>query len=134
MSDEQKLTIKDCLITSLLKAANYNRFEQIQPAAILWPDKNRVWEAVIWILQQELSQLLIFKDYNPQQKKGPAIWLKCMLARTLPEADWPDGEVPIIYLPGISRSDLRAIEDCPRELQPLAELQYRGAFWTQSNN
>jgi len=36
-------------------------------------------------------------------------------------------------LPGVSRSDLRAIETCPRELQPLAELQYRGVFWSQSN-
>ena len=33
----------------------------------------------------------------------------------------------------MSRADLRAIESCPRELQPLAELQYRGAFWSQAN-
>ena len=36
-------------------------------------------------------------------------------------------------MPGVSRSDLRAIEDCPRDLQALAELQFRGAFWSQSN-
>jgi len=40
---------------------------------------------------------------------------------------------PSIYLPGVSRADLRAIETCPRELQPLAELQYRGLFWSQLN-
>jgi hypothetical protein len=39
----------------------------------------------------------------------------------------------IVHLPGISRSDLRAIESCPRDLQPLAELQYRGVFWSQTN-
>ena len=39
----------------------------------------------------------------------------------------------IIYCPGVSRSDLRAIETCPRDLQPLAELQYRGTFWSQAN-
>ncbi|MBK1629589.1 hypothetical protein CKO31_02305 [Thiohalocapsa halophila] len=61
------------------------------------------------------------------------MWIKCMLARTLDEADWPATAVPIIYLPGVSRSDLRAIETCPRELQPLAELQYRGVFWSQLN-
>ena len=36
-------------------------------------------------------------------------------------------------LPGVSRADLRAIETCPRELQPLAELQYRGLYWSQLN-
>jgi len=32
------------------------------------------------------------------------------------------GTVPIIYLPGVSRMTLRATEDCPHELKPLAEL------------
>jgi len=40
-------TVKDHLIHSLRRAGKYNRFEQIQPAAILWPDKNRHWEPVI---------------------------------------------------------------------------------------
>ena len=35
--------------------------------------------------------------------------------------------------PGVSRAELRAIESCPRDLQPLAELQYRGVFWSQVN-
>src|SRR5690606_34169955 len=37
------------------------------------------------------------------------------------------------YLPGVSRAELRAIESCSRDLQPLAELQYRGMFWSQAN-
>ncbi len=40
----------------------------------------------------------------------------------------------MIYLPGVSRTELRAIESCPRDLQPLAELQYRGVFWSQENS
>jgi hypothetical protein len=28
---------------------------------------------------------------------------------------------------------LRATEECPDELKPLAELQYRGVFWSQVN-
>ena len=39
----------------------------------------------------------------------------------------------IIYLPGVSRATLRATEDCPQELKPLAELQYRGVIWSQAN-
>ena len=129
-----KATVKDHLIDSLLKAGKYNKFEQIQPAAILWPDKNRLWEPVIKTLQQDLPELLVYGEYQPDQNKGPAIWLKCMIASTLPQAKWSEDRVPVIYLPGVSRSDLRAIEDGPRALQPLAELQYRGVFWTQQNS
>ena len=43
------------------------------------------------------------------------------------------GRVPILYLPGVSRQDLRAGGDCPLDLQPLIELQYRGAVWHQRN-
>jgi hypothetical protein len=69
-------TVKDHLIDSLLRAGKYNRFEQIQPAAILWPDKNRQWEQVIPILQNDQPELLVYGQYQPDQKKGPAIWLK----------------------------------------------------------
>ena len=49
----------------------------------------------------------------------------------LRRADWPEGTIPIVYMPGVSRQMLRAVETCPRELQPLAELQYRGVLWSQ---
>jgi len=37
----------------------------------------------------------------------------------------PVDRIPIFYLPGVSRQDLRAVESCPEYLKPLAELQYR---------
>ncbi len=40
---------------------------------------------------------------------------------------------PIVYLPGVSRQELRAVQECPDSLKPLVELQYRGACWTQKN-
>ena len=36
-------------------------------------------------------------------------------------------------MPGISKLDIRAVEDCPKSLGPLAELQYRGCLFTQKN-
>jgi len=45
----------------------------------------------------------------------------------------PEDRPPILYLPGVSRQDLRAIEGCPDYLKPLAELQYRGTIWSQIN-
>jgi hypothetical protein len=52
----------------------------------------------------------------------------------LPEANWPEKTIPILYLPDVSRQELRAVAECPPALMPLAELQYRGAFWSQVNH
>ena len=41
--------------------------------------------------------------------------------------------MPVLYLPGYSRQEMRGLESCPVELQPLAELQYRGVMWSQKN-
>ncbi len=127
------MTVLEEIFRCLKKACAYNRHEQIAPAAVLWTDKERQWEPVIPVLKGTLPELLTFGSYQPDTKTGPAIWIKCMIARTIPGADWTEFDVPIIYLPGISRMELRAIESCPKELQPLAELQYRGTFWSQKN-
>lgn len=127
------LTVLDRLIESIKKASAYNQTTQVSPAAVLWTDKERQWETVVHLLRGTFPHLLILGDYTLEAKTGPAIWLKCMIARALPEANWPELTVPIIYLPGVSRMELRAIESCPTELQPLAELQYRGTFWSQKN-
>jgi hypothetical protein len=129
----QTMKVFDLLTKSLLKSGTYNKHDQIAPATVLWTDKESQWESVIPLLRKTFPQLLTLGDFAPEAKTGPAIWLKCMIARALPEADWPVLTVPIIYLPGVSRMELRAIESCPSELQPLAELQYRGTFWSQKN-
>ena len=126
-------TINDAIIESLTKASDHNKSEQSAPAVVLWTDRDSQWRQVIPTLRESLPQLLTFGDYNSPQKSGPAIWLRTMIARKLPEANWPSDVVPIIYLPKVSRHDLRAVEGCPKELQPLAELQYRGVYWTQVN-
>ena len=41
---------------------------------------------------------------------------------------------PIVYLPGVSRSELRAADSCPPELAPIAELQYRSQWFSHPNN
>ena len=56
-----------------------------------------------------------------------------MIAGKTSDITLPSDCVPVFYLPGVSRQDLRAIEDCPGQLKPLAELQYRGEIWSQAN-
>ncbi|MDT8427037.1 MAG: hypothetical protein RQ733_13795, partial [Methyloprofundus sp.] len=127
------MLVIDHLVNSIKEANKYNSNVQIGPAAVLWTDKERQWEAVINKLQALLPELIILGNYAPKQMTGSVIWIKCVLAGTLPEITLPEAAVPIIYLSGVSRSDLRAIESCPVWLQGLAELQYRGVFWSQTN-
>jgi len=39
----------------------------------LVPDRDRQWEAIIPLLQAELSELLILGEYAPDKGIGPAI-------------------------------------------------------------
>ena len=85
------------------------------------------------MLQQQLPELLCLGDYDPKQQQGPALWLRCIVDRSLPAADAAAGQIPVVYLPGISRQELRAGEGCPWTLEPLIELMFRGSLWLQRN-
>lgn len=126
-------TVFDALLEAVRQATDYNRNDQVAPAAILWTDKDREWEPLTPRLRTDLPHFLTLGDYDPEARTGPAIWLRCMIARTLPGADWPENTVPIVYLPGVSRQELRSVDECPKALQRIAELQYRGVFFTQYN-
>ncbi|MDP9486499.1 MAG: BREX-1 system phosphatase PglZ type B, partial [Actinomycetota bacterium] len=124
-------TAHEALLDALRAATDHNRSDGVAPAAVLWTDRERYWEPAIPRLRGGLP-LLTLGTYAPEALTGPAIWLRCVIAGTLPELELPEG-TPVIYLPGVSRADLRAVEDCPRELQPLAELQYRGILFSHPN-
>lgn len=130
---QSTMTVMQALIASLNKAADYNQNVQVAPAAILWPDKEGQWTVLAPLLRANLPQFLTLGSYDLDTRTGPAIWIKCAIAHTLPEVTLPTKAIPIIYLPGVSRQELRAVESCPKHLQPLAELQYRGVFWSQQN-
>ncbi|WP_426340741.1 BREX-1 system phosphatase PglZ type B [Pseudoduganella sp. S-14] len=119
------------LAAALLSAAKGNTHTAAPVAAVLWPDKEGQWQSALPALRELLPGLCVLGDYDPERRSGPAVWLKCAIAGLVPEVEV--SEVPVVYLPGVSRAELRAIESCPRELQPLAELQYRGTFWSQAN-
>jgi hypothetical protein len=119
------------LAAALQDAFKGNTHTATSAAAVLWPDKERQWEPVIDQLRCSIPNILTLGGYDAGHSLGPAIWLKCAIAGVLPEVQFKGA--PIIYMPGVSRAELRAIESCPRDLQPLAELQYRGVFWSQVN-
>ncbi len=140
----------DHLLRSIRDAALFNPEVQAAPHCILWPDRDHQWEPAVQRLLQEMPELFILGEYNPEKRTGPAIWLRCVVHlfgdRDDQKCDTPvsgylvdkitvsqESFVPVIYLPGVSRQDLRAVEACPDTLKPLAELQYRGSIWSQIN-
>jgi hypothetical protein len=124
-------TVAAALIAVVQSAAKGNSHTTAPAAAVLWPDKERQWESALPTLKQLLPGLLELGSSDSASLRGPAIWLKCAIAGVIPEVQLQG--VPVVYLPGVSRAELRAIESCPRDLQPLAELQYRGVYWSQAN-
>jgi hypothetical protein len=125
------MTLKSKLADAISSAGRVNRNLMTAPAAVLWTDPEQQWRHVIPVLGHVIPGLLTLGEYAPDHKQGPSIWLKAVIGGGVPVI--PPGATPVIYLPGVGKADLRAIESCPRDLQPLAELQYRGAFWSQSN-
>ena len=126
-------SIYDKVLHALKQAENHNSQVMVKPEVILWPDPENQWTEVISVLQEALSQLLIYGSYNPAKKQGPAIWMKCMIAKALPEANWDADAIPIIYLPGVAKSDLRNVENAVFNFQPLLEYQYTGTLFIQEN-
>ena len=126
-------TFMEAVKASLAVACRYNSGDSIAPAAILWTDAEGEWQPLVNRLRTLMPELVSLGEYNPEQATGPAIWLRCLVEGTLPEYRFPDKTVPILYLPKVSRQQLRSPEECPNELKPLVELQYRGTVWTQAN-
>jgi len=124
--------------TSLAHAGRYNPGDVVAPAAVLWTDADGQWRPLVEQLRPMCPELLTLGEYDAATRTGPAIWLRTVIepavrADKFPGLAWPNGTVPVIYMPEVSRQALRAVEECPDALKPLVELQYRGAVWTQRN-
>ena len=126
-------TVIEALVRSLEGTAKFNPNDVVRPYAVLWTDHDSQWKPVVAQLRLLLPQLLTFGDYEAEHRSGPGIWLRSVVDCALPEFALPEGKTPIVYLPGISRQELRAVQECPDSLKPLVELQYRGVCWTQKN-
>lgn len=123
-------TVLDRLGVALDDAASSDSNVFVPPVAILWPDKARQWEGSIEQLRQR-RRVLILGPHNPSAGTGPAYWIRCVVAQTL-EVDGPGG-LPVIYLPGVARDDVRSVAANDQALAPLASLQHRSQWFAQSS-
>lgn len=127
------MLLLDALMKEVRSSGEYNVDAQSKPACILWPDGERQWEKAVARLQLDTPELFVLGPFDAKHRMGPAIWLRCVLAHTTDVHDVPDDRIPILYLPGVSRQDLRTVENCRDSLKPIVELQYRGALWSQES-
>lgn len=123
-------TLLDRLESTLTDALDYNDNAEVAPVVLLWPDREYQFADAVEALRSRLP-LLTLGELDEGSCTGPAYWLRCVIGGTV-DADLPAG-TPILYLPGVGRHDLRAVEACPPELAPLAELQYRGEWFAHPN-
>src|SRR5436305_13384902 len=101
----EQVTFLEALTQAIQNAGNYNQNDQVAPVVILWPDKDRQWQVLLPLLRERLP-LFTLGSYQPEERTGPAYWLRCIVARTLPEHALPLDVIPIIYLPGFSKQDI----------------------------
>ena len=104
-----------------LRGCNVHGDAEESPVAVLWTDPKGEWKPLIPLLRQQLPELLCLGDYDPEHLQGPSLWLRCLVDRSLPAPDAAAGRLPVLYLPGVSRQELRAGEGCPWALEPLIE-------------
>ena len=123
-------TVLDRIAGCLHAALAYNANAQAAPVALLWPDESGQWEPAIHRLGEHLP-IVSLGEHNPAARRGPAYWVRCVVAGTVDVG--LSERPPIVYLPGVPRSALRAVERCPAELGPIAELQYRGQWFAHPN-
>ena len=125
-------TILEALINQLRLCATVADGD-CEVAAVLWTDQKSEWKSAIDDIRLQLTELVSLGDYAPDKGRGPAIWLRCVVDKTVQVAGIGPTTVPIIYIPGFSRNNLRADESTPDSIEPLVYLVYRGKVWCQPN-
>jgi hypothetical protein len=88
-------TLIEALSQALQTAGRYNQDDQVPPVAILWPDKERQWEALLPDLRQRLP-LLTFGPYAPGSARHRGVPARPSTAgrsavqrRALDPQEWP---------------------------------------------
>jgi hypothetical protein len=117
-------TFVQVLLESIHSAGAFNPADEVAPIAILWPDPSHIWAPVVTQLKRTGVTILTLGDFQEDELAGPALWVRSKLVDAVGSP-----EPVIIYMPGIQRVSMRALESCPSSLRPIAELQFRSSWW-----
>ena len=108
-------TVLDALVDAIDSASAHNRQDQVAPDAVLWTDEERQWEALLPRLKERLP-LFVLGKYSPDQHIGPAYWLRCIIARTIPHPRSPAGEGPSTLPTRLLSAGSESFGDMPRRV------------------
>jgi hypothetical protein len=126
------MTLLDALQFQFRHAARHSPGE-VPPVCVVWCDPERQFTAALPALRARLPEFLTLGDWDAEKRTGPGFWIRLAIDRQRPEAQFPEHAIPVVYLPGVARSELRAGDDCPDSWKPLVDLLNRGSTWTQIN-
>lgn len=124
---------------ALREAGKYNPDASTPPAAVFWPDPDRVWEPVIHMLQEAVP-ILMLGEYDPAKARGPAIWIRAVVAApdsvelSTHLAERNDRNPWVIYLPGHGRSALSDVTNLDSSISPLVEVALRSNWWPSAHS
>lgn len=62
--------------------AQLQRGDGAPPVALLWTDADGQWREIIPSLRAAIPALFQLGVYDPEERTGPAIWLRCIVDRT----------------------------------------------------
>ena len=123
----------DTLVSALHEAASYNASAEAAPVALVWCDAGKDFLPLIPALRERLPELLTFGDIDPEARIGPAVWIRAATVGAIEGVSWPEGTIPIIYIPSVARETLKGVEDCPQLLQPLVWYTFAGVYFGHMN-
>lgn len=124
------MTFGKTIISALKRSIEYNPSDQQPFRCLLFFDPEQEWQAIIPLIRKYWpGKVFQLGAYKPELYQGPALWIKSF-------ANTQDGNVPIIYLPGIDyltlyKSEAKANHNYTQSqyVAPLKEYLYTGAFF-----
>lgn len=124
-------TLLERIDSVLARAADHDPNTVVAPMAVLWPDESRQWEPIIPALR-ESRPIISLGPFDSAVWQGPAYWIRCVIASTIDRDGLPDG-TPIVYLPGVSRDVMRALDTLGPDLVSLGALQHQCQWFSHPN-
>src|ERR1035437_18898 len=109
-------SVLDSLVAALDVRSRHGATE-LAPIAVLWPDETWQWQPIIGLVRDR-RLVLELGDYDADALRGPAYWIRGILDGEIIVPIPTAGAVPIVYLPGYARSDIRAVEEADARMKP----------------
>jgi len=118
--------LDEVICASLQKVSReYAQKDVVAPLSVFWFDKTGEWQPVIDRLKKRFT-IYTYGSYNKETLTGPAIYIRTSVMHHEDNSR----NIPILYLPGYSREELRDPTTVPGELKPLMGLYHRSVSWT----